>query len=241
MGTSKANTDGVRRRSPGSGCARSCKENKAPLAKKLTNFKKADAIPAATPRQFKDGFETYDKLTDADRNALKGLIHYAGGRSGSAASDPWSGLSMAQNRNPTMRNEPSRRRLPKGIGAASLAARWPSPAAVRWQQCGEGQQFRGRCRRDARAEAQFTGSTRPACWTPQQASMMLVAFDVLASDKADLERLLRLLTSALPFLTRAARRRTRQIRGCRRWIPASSARGSPRITRYVTVSVVFAV
>nr|VUD30615.1 Ferrous iron transport peroxidase EfeB [Raoultella sp. NCTC 9187] len=28
--------------------------------------------------------------------------------------------------------------------------------------------------------------------------MMLVAFDVLASDKADLERLFRLLTSVLP-------------------------------------------
>jgi deferrochelatase/peroxidase EfeB len=31
--------------------------------------------------------------------------------------------------------------------------------------------------------------------------MMLVAFDVLASDKADLERLFRLLTSRFAFLT----------------------------------------
>ncbi|MGQ7148418.1 Dyp-type peroxidase domain-containing protein, partial [Escherichia sp. SS-MK2] len=37
--------------------------------------------------------------------------------------------------------------------------------------------------------------------TPQQAAMMLVAFDVLASDKADLERLFRLLTQRFAFLT----------------------------------------
>ena len=37
--------------------------------------------------------------------------------------------------------------------------------------------------------------------TPQQASMMLVAFDSLASDKADLERLFRLLTTRIAFLT----------------------------------------
>ena len=32
--------------------------------------------------------------------------------------------------------------------------------------------------------------------------MMLVAFDVLASDKADLERLFRLLTGRIAFLTK---------------------------------------
>ncbi len=32
--------------------------------------------------------------------------------------------------------------------------------------------------------------------------MMLVAFDVLASDKADLERLFRLLTQRIAFLTK---------------------------------------
>lgn len=32
--------------------------------------------------------------------------------------------------------------------------------------------------------------------------MMLVAFDVLAADKADLERLFRLLTQRIAFLTR---------------------------------------
>ena len=37
--------------------------------------------------------------------------------------------------------------------------------------------------------------------TPQQASMMLVAFDSLASDKADLERLFRLLTARIARFT----------------------------------------
>jgi deferrochelatase/peroxidase EfeB len=60
--------------------------------------------------------------------------------------------------------------------------------------------------------------------------MMLVAFDVLASDKADLERLFRLLTRRIAFLTKGGPRRRRRTRVCRRWIPAFSGRGSPRIT-----------
>jgi deferrochelatase/peroxidase EfeB len=49
---------------------------------------------------------------------------------------------------------------------------------------------------DARMETQpFYGEHQAGILTPQQASMMLVAFDSLASDKADLERLFRLLTT----------------------------------------------
>ena len=48
------------------------KENSALLAKVDVNFKKVDAILAKY--RTKDGYETYDKLTDADRNALKGPI-----------------------------------------------------------------------------------------------------------------------------------------------------------------------
>ncbi|PUX58659.1 iron uptake system protein EfeO, partial [Cronobacter sakazakii] len=48
------------------------KENAPLLAKVDANFKKVDAILAKY--RTKDGFETYDKLTDADRNALKGPI-----------------------------------------------------------------------------------------------------------------------------------------------------------------------
>ena len=48
------------------------KENSALLAKVDANFKKVDTI--LSKYRTKDGFETYDKLTDADRNALKGPI-----------------------------------------------------------------------------------------------------------------------------------------------------------------------
>ncbi|MGU3412125.1 iron uptake system protein EfeO [Enterobacteriaceae bacterium C23F] len=48
------------------------KENSALLAKVDANFKKVDTILAKY--KTKDGYETYDKLTDADRNALKGPI-----------------------------------------------------------------------------------------------------------------------------------------------------------------------
>ena len=55
-----------------SAAATAAKENGELLAKVDANFKKVDAIPAKY--RTKDGFETYDKLTDADRNALKGPI-----------------------------------------------------------------------------------------------------------------------------------------------------------------------
>ena len=55
---------------------------------------------------------------------------------------------------------------------------------------------------NARMEKQpFYGEHQAGILTPQQASMMLVAFDVLASDKADLQRLFRLLTQRIAFLT----------------------------------------
>ncbi|MBS1206253.1 MAG: ferrous iron transporter [Proteobacteria bacterium] len=48
------------------------KENAELLAKVDANFKKVDTILAKY--RAKDGYETYDKLTDTDRNALKGPI-----------------------------------------------------------------------------------------------------------------------------------------------------------------------
>ncbi len=48
------------------------KANPELLAKVDANFKKVDTILAKY--RTKDGFENYDKLTDADRNALKGPI-----------------------------------------------------------------------------------------------------------------------------------------------------------------------
>ena len=94
-------------------------------------------------------------------------------------------------------NEPSRRRLLKG--SARLAARWPSAAVARWRRRRKRKAPR-HARPDARQEKQpFYGPHQAGILTPQQASMMLVAFDVLAADKADLERLFRLLTQRIAF------------------------------------------
>ena len=56
---------------------------------------------------------------------------------------------------------------------------------------------------DARQQTQpCYGPHQAGIVTPQQASMMLVAFDVLAGDKAELVRLFQLLTARIAFLTR---------------------------------------
>lgn len=96
--------------------------------------------------------------------------------------------------------EPSRRRLLKGVGALggafALAGGCPVAHAAKPQSAP------GTLSPDARMETQpFYGAHQAGILTPQQASMMLVAFDSLASDKADLERLFRLLTARIAFLT----------------------------------------
>ncbi|WP_318377530.1 iron uptake transporter deferrochelatase/peroxidase subunit [Enterobacter sp.] len=96
-------------------------------------------------------------------------------------------------------SEPSRRRLLKSMGALggalALTGGCPTHAA-------KPQSAPGTVSPDARMETQpFYGAHQAGILTPQQASMMLVAFDVLASDKADLQRLFRLLTQRIAFLT----------------------------------------
>ncbi|MEX5381923.1 iron uptake transporter deferrochelatase/peroxidase subunit [Cronobacter muytjensii] len=96
--------------------------------------------------------------------------------------------------------QPARRRLLKGLGAltGALAVTGGCPVA-------HGAQTKtapGTLSPDARSQTQpFYGAHQAGILTPQQASMMLVAFDVLAADKADLERLFRLLTDRITFLT----------------------------------------
>lgn len=93
-------------------------------------------------------------------------------------------------------NEPSRRRLLKVIGALALAGSCPVAHAQKRKV------RRVRFHRMlAMRNSRFMVSIRQGILTPQQAAMMLVAFDVLASDKADLERLFRLLTQRFAFLT----------------------------------------
>ncbi|WP_414163387.1 iron uptake transporter deferrochelatase/peroxidase subunit [Superficieibacter sp. BNK-5] len=97
-------------------------------------------------------------------------------------------------------DEPSRRRLLKHIGAlgGALVVGGGCPVA----HAAKPQSAPGTLSPDARMETQpFYGSHQAGILTPQQAAMMLVAFDVLASDKAGLERLLRLLTRRFAFLT----------------------------------------
>ncbi len=97
-------------------------------------------------------------------------------------------------------NEPSRRRLLKSLGAlgGALAVGGGCPVA----HAAKPQSAPGTLSPNARMEKQpFYGAHQAGILTPQQASMMLVAFDVLAGDKAELERLLRLLTRRIAFLT----------------------------------------
>ncbi|RWR03885.1 peroxidase [[Pantoea] beijingensis] len=97
---------------------------------------------------------------------------------------------------------PSRRRLLKGMGILSgaLAVGGGCPVAAATP---EDKSFSpGALSPNARMEQQpFYGVHQAGIVTPQQASMMLVSFDVLAADKNDLERLFRLLTDRIAFLT----------------------------------------
>ena len=97
-------------------------------------------------------------------------------------------------------SEPSRRRLLKGMGALGGALALAGGCLVAHAQ--KPQSAPGTLSPDARMEKQpFYGAHQAGILTPQQASMMLVAFDVLAADKAELTRLFRLLTTRIAFLT----------------------------------------
>lgn len=106
---------------------------------------------------------------------------------------------MAENKRPEAA-EPARRRLLKSMGAlgGALALTGGCPVA----HGAPAQSAPGTLSPDARMEKQpFHGLRQAGVLTPQQAAMMIVAFDVLAADKADLERLFRLLTDRIRFLT----------------------------------------
>ncbi len=95
--------------------------------------------------------------------------------------------------------QPARRRLLKGLGVLSgaLAVAGGCPVAH-----AAGESSPGTLAPGTRDEIQpFYGPHQAGVLTPQQAAMMLVAFDVLAADKRELERLFRLLTTRIAFLT----------------------------------------
>lgn len=99
----------------------------------------------------------------------------------------------------------SRRRLLKGMGILSGALAVSGGCPV--HAAADDKSFSpGALSPTARQEAQpYYGTRQAGIITPQQASMMLVAFDVLATDKADLERLFRLLDNRIAFLTKGGR------------------------------------
>ena len=97
-------------------------------------------------------------------------------------------------------NEPSRRRLLKGIGAlgGALAITGGCPVA----HAAKSNSSPGTLSPNARMEEQpFYGLHQAGILTPQQTAMMLVAFDVLATDKTSLQQLFKLLTARIAFLT----------------------------------------
>lgn len=100
----------------------------------------------------------------------------------------------------------SRRRLLKGMGILSgaLAVGGGCPVAAAAEAAAQDNAFSpGALSPNARLEAQpFYGKHQAGIVTPQQAAMMLVAFDVLAADKNDLQRLFRLLSERIAFLTK---------------------------------------
>lgn len=97
--------------------------------------------------------------------------------------------------------QPARRRLLQGLGvlggAAAIGGSCPFHAGAAAEHFSP-----GTVAPDARQQVQpFYGTHQAGILTPQQAAMMLVAFDVLADGKAELTRLLRLLTERFAFLT----------------------------------------
>ncbi|MGM8935003.1 iron uptake transporter deferrochelatase/peroxidase subunit [Pseudomonas neustonica] len=97
----------------------------------------------------------------------------------------------------------NRRRFLQGLGVASLgaAAAGLSGPAVASQQSGEAEVTDAPTSAVTEQSHPFHGAHQQGITTPRPAVGMLVAFDVLAPDRAGLERLLRTLTERIAFLT----------------------------------------
>ncbi|MCB2255196.1 deferrochelatase/peroxidase EfeB [Pseudomonas chlororaphis] len=97
-----------------------------------------------------------------------------------------------------------RRRVLLGMGAASVAlagSGLSGPALAAAARTGESPQVAAAPSSDRTRERQdFHGQHQSGIVTPRPAAGMLVAFDVLASDREDLERLLRTLDQRIRFL-----------------------------------------
>jgi len=96
-------------------------------------------------------------------------------------------------------NAPTRRHLIAALGSAgSIAALGVSSAAADVADCRPDQE------NDGTLDSQpFFGKRQSGVVTPQPAAALVAAFDVLADNRAGLERLLRVLTTRIAVLTRA--------------------------------------
>ncbi|WJV68422.1 iron uptake transporter deferrochelatase/peroxidase subunit [Pectobacteriaceae bacterium CE70] len=90
---------------------------------------------------------------------------------------------------------PSRRRLLQGLGMMGGALALGGGRGVQAEEKPSIPQD------DRWGKQSFYGLHQAGITTPQQVSMLLVAFDVLATSKADLTRLFQLLTQRIAFLT----------------------------------------
>lgn len=99
---------------------------------------------------------------------------------------------------------PARRRLLTGIGAGAgaLAINW---AHAREQDAGQQVTDAPQAHLDQAQRFPFFGTRQQGVTTPRPASGMVVAFDVLSTDRADLDRLFRTLTDRIAFLTQGGR------------------------------------
>jgi deferrochelatase/peroxidase EfeB len=92
---------------------------------------------------------------------------------------------------------PTRRRLLQGLSAGSIAALGMQPAVAAAADCQPSQES------DGTLDFQpFYGPRQAGVVTPQPAAALFASFDVLAEDRAGLERLLLTLTKRIALLTR---------------------------------------
>jgi deferrochelatase/peroxidase EfeB len=94
-------------------------------------------------------------------------------------------------------DDPTRRRLMMGLTAGGIAAFGVVPAAAASADCKLDQES------DGTFDSQpFFGARQAGVVTPQPAAALIASFDVLAGDRAGLERLLRTLTTRIALLTK---------------------------------------
>jgi deferrochelatase/peroxidase EfeB len=91
---------------------------------------------------------------------------------------------------------PTRRRLLQGLGAGSFAALGMTPASAADADCPADQES------DGTLDSQpFYGPRQAGVVTPQPAAALFASFDVLADNRAGVEKLLRTLTKRIALLT----------------------------------------